>query len=185
MSANAPVIVAASVGATPTKEAYFASLELPAVNVIFSDGRRCRLFDFYPDEIQFCAREFLGRTESQAHELRLSKDRDWLRGTTTNQPHVDFEQILHELRGEMNARWEADARGFLTERLEVAGGDLQRMGEALEPLYPGVMALISRLQMEGGEMNFPDEAAMTLLEDELQAIFNPEHRADEHSSLGL
>ena len=50
----------------------------PTVTAVFEDGSTKELFSFYPDEISFEEFEFVGLTESEAHELRLRKDVDFL-----------------------------------------------------------------------------------------------------------
>ena len=52
-----------------------------AIPVVFVtiDGKEERLFDYYPDEIQFHSSEFLGLTREQGVELKLKKDGAYLR----------------------------------------------------------------------------------------------------------
>ena len=40
----------------------------------YDDGTHERLFEFYPDEIQFTEQEFEGLTREQAMKLRHDKD---------------------------------------------------------------------------------------------------------------
>lgn len=51
---------------------------MPVVSVMFEDGTRKELFSFYPDEISFTPKEFIGLTEAEARELKLIKDRTYL-----------------------------------------------------------------------------------------------------------
>jgi hypothetical protein len=52
----------------------------PQVLVKYSDESNVEklLFEFYPDEISFLAKEFLGLTEAQAKELKYQKDKAYL-----------------------------------------------------------------------------------------------------------
>ena len=52
---------------------------LPEVFVTLEDGVEQRLFDFYPDELSFSAREFVGLTLAEAHDLKRKKDVAFLR----------------------------------------------------------------------------------------------------------
>ena len=52
---------------------------MPKVTVKFDDGTAKELFEFFPDEINFCPSEFVGLTEAQALELRHRKDVHYLR----------------------------------------------------------------------------------------------------------
>lgn len=52
---------------------------MPKVTVTFEDGTEKVLFMFFPDEIMFYAREFVGLTESEAMELRHKRDVAYLR----------------------------------------------------------------------------------------------------------
>lgn len=45
-----------------------------AVTVVFEDGTQKELFHFYPDEISFSPREFIGLTEEEAYQLRRNRD---------------------------------------------------------------------------------------------------------------
>jgi hypothetical protein len=51
---------------------------LPIVSVTTTDGIRRILFSYYPDEIQFTEREFIGLTIGQARRLKFEKDKKWL-----------------------------------------------------------------------------------------------------------
>jgi hypothetical protein len=52
---------------------------MPKVTVKLDDGTEKELFEFYPDEINFCPSEFIGLTEAQAKALRHRKDVHYLR----------------------------------------------------------------------------------------------------------
>jgi hypothetical protein len=52
---------------------------MPQVTVSFEDGTTKTLFSYYPDEISFTASEFVGLTESEAHDLKHKKDVAYLR----------------------------------------------------------------------------------------------------------
>jgi hypothetical protein len=47
---------------------------MPSVNVTYDDGTTQHLFDFYPDELSFSERDFIGLTEAEALALRHKKD---------------------------------------------------------------------------------------------------------------
>ena len=52
---------------------------MPEVIATFEDGSTKTLFSFYPDEVSFCTREFIGLTEEEACDLFQRKDRAYLR----------------------------------------------------------------------------------------------------------
>ncbi|MDG2570794.1 MULTISPECIES: hypothetical protein [Microvirga] len=52
---------------------------LPEVFATFDDGREVRLFDYYPDELSFSEREFVGLTEAEGRRLKVTKDAAYLR----------------------------------------------------------------------------------------------------------
>ena len=52
---------------------------MPEVIATFADGSTKTLFSFYPDEVSFCTREFIGLTEEEACDLFQRKDRAYLR----------------------------------------------------------------------------------------------------------
>lgn len=52
---------------------------MPQVWVTYEDDEEEMLFDYYPDEISFCAEEFIGLTREQALKLRQQKDIEYLR----------------------------------------------------------------------------------------------------------
>lgn len=47
---------------------------MPQVWVTLNNGTKLKLFEFYPDEIDFQETEFIGLTIEQAHELRREKE---------------------------------------------------------------------------------------------------------------
>jgi hypothetical protein len=47
---------------------------MPKVAVTYNDGKEETLFTFYPDELSFDEREFIGLTRVQAMSLRHRKD---------------------------------------------------------------------------------------------------------------
>lgn len=51
---------------------------MPKVIVTFEDKTTKELFEYYPDEISFSEREFIGLTEDQAHHLKFVKDKKYL-----------------------------------------------------------------------------------------------------------
>ena len=52
---------------------------MPEVTATYDDGSTGVLFSFYPDEISFTSREFVGLTEDEARHLKFKKDNDYLR----------------------------------------------------------------------------------------------------------
>ena len=52
---------------------------MPEVIATFVDGSTKTLFSFYPDEVSFVSREFIGLTEEEAYDLFQRKDRAYLR----------------------------------------------------------------------------------------------------------
>lgn len=73
---NEPIILAARITALPKS---FAD-PMPKVIVYYdndpSNGKE--LFEFYPDEITFAPKEFIGLTEAEAKRLKFRKDKDYL-----------------------------------------------------------------------------------------------------------
>lgn len=65
-------IAACKIGPYPKSFADF--FNTPTVAVTYDDGKEETLFSFYPDEISFCEREFIGLTRDQALQLRHRKD---------------------------------------------------------------------------------------------------------------
>ena len=63
-------IVSATVGPFPRT---FGD-PMPSVTATFSDGTVKAMFSFYPDELSFSEREFIGLTRDQAMNLRHRKD---------------------------------------------------------------------------------------------------------------
>lgn len=47
---------------------------MPEVEAVFDDGKTCKLFSYYPDEISFTPDEFIGLTRLEAMWLRQKKD---------------------------------------------------------------------------------------------------------------
>lgn len=52
---------------------------MPAVSVEYENGETEKLFSFYPDEILFSSKEFVGLTRSEAFELKHKRDVAYLR----------------------------------------------------------------------------------------------------------
>jgi len=52
---------------------------MPKVVVTYDDGNQETLFTFYPDELSFTEREFVGLTRGEAMSLRQRKDVAYLR----------------------------------------------------------------------------------------------------------
>jgi len=52
---------------------------IPSVYVTYENGSSEKLFSFYPDEISFSPREFIGLTREQALGLRHDRDVAYLR----------------------------------------------------------------------------------------------------------
>lgn len=72
---NAGKIVAAEISAMP--KSLFDPM--PTVTVTYEDGQKEALFTYYPDEISFTPREFVGLTRAEAMRLFHKKDVDYLR----------------------------------------------------------------------------------------------------------
>lgn len=51
---------------------------MPTVKVTYEDGTEETLFSYYPDEISFQEKEFVGLTRDEAFALRHRKDVAWL-----------------------------------------------------------------------------------------------------------
>ena len=51
---------------------------MPEVEAVFDDGKTCKLFSYYPDEISFTPDEFIGLTRLEAMALRHKKDVEYL-----------------------------------------------------------------------------------------------------------
>jgi hypothetical protein len=69
-----PVIASARITAMP-KQLFDP---MPQVIVIDSNEKETTLFEYYPDEISFCEKEFIGLTLDQACRLKFSKDKAYL-----------------------------------------------------------------------------------------------------------
>jgi len=63
-------IVSADTGKMP--ESMFGPM--PRVTVVYEDGEKEELFQYYPDEISFSPSEFVGLTREEAFQLRHKKD---------------------------------------------------------------------------------------------------------------
>ena len=70
-------IAACRIGPYPKSFADF--FNMPKVAVTYTDGAQETLFTFYPDELSFSEREFIGLTRDQAMSLRHRKDVNYLR----------------------------------------------------------------------------------------------------------
>jgi hypothetical protein len=51
---------------------------MPKVKVELENGEKKTLFSYYPDEIHFNEDEFIGLTETEAHQLKFKKDTQYL-----------------------------------------------------------------------------------------------------------
>jgi len=51
---------------------------MPEVWVTFGDGTEQFLFSYYPDEVSFIPKEFIGLTRTEALRLHMSKDKSFL-----------------------------------------------------------------------------------------------------------
>jgi hypothetical protein len=51
---------------------------MPEVHVTYEDGTKEFLFSYYPDEVSFNSKEFIGLTRSDAFRLHLTKDKAYL-----------------------------------------------------------------------------------------------------------
>jgi hypothetical protein len=51
---------------------------LPMVYVTLEDGVERFLFDYYPDEISFTEKEFIGLTLDECKHLKFKKDKQYL-----------------------------------------------------------------------------------------------------------
>lgn len=72
-----PIIDSCKIGPYPKSFADF--FNMPKVAVTYDDGKEETLFSFYPDELSFSEREFIGLTRDQAMSLRHRKDVAYLR----------------------------------------------------------------------------------------------------------
>lgn len=78
MNKTGPVIVKCTIGDYPRPMPEGMFDKIPEVRVQFSNGDEKRLFEFYPDEINFTISEFIGLTEKDAHHLKFEKDKRYL-----------------------------------------------------------------------------------------------------------
>jgi hypothetical protein len=53
--------------------------KMPEVHVTLEDGSEQKLFEYYPDEISFSEKEFVGLTLDEARGLKTKKDKTYLR----------------------------------------------------------------------------------------------------------
>ena len=51
---------------------------MPKVLATFEDGGVEELFEYYPDELSFTCKEFVGLTLAQGKSLKSKKDKDFL-----------------------------------------------------------------------------------------------------------
>lgn len=51
---------------------------MPRIYVELEDGSTELLFEYYPDEISFTEKEFIGLTVEEARHLKFKKDKDYL-----------------------------------------------------------------------------------------------------------
>jgi hypothetical protein len=51
---------------------------MPEVHVTTADGKEHYLFQYYPDEISFTEKEFVGLTLDEARGLKFKKDKAYL-----------------------------------------------------------------------------------------------------------
>lgn len=68
------IIISARI--TPLPQGFFEPM--PKVYVTTEDGNEQLLFEYYPDEISFTEREFLGLTIEEAFHLKFKKDKQYL-----------------------------------------------------------------------------------------------------------
>ena len=52
---------------------------MPSVSVVYEDDTSEELFEYFPDEISFTPEEFIGLTAREALDLKMKKDREYLR----------------------------------------------------------------------------------------------------------
>lgn len=71
-------IVSATISAMPRPMPHGMFDPMPRVTVTYEDGSTEMLFEFYPDEVMFTAREFVGLTRSEALGLFHKKDVSYL-----------------------------------------------------------------------------------------------------------
>jgi len=64
---------------TVTRATIHRSMFSTWITAEISDGTEAKLFDFFRDEISFSAREFIGKTHSDALALKFKRDRNHLR----------------------------------------------------------------------------------------------------------
>jgi len=72
-------IIAARITDQPRPLPEGLSDEMPWVIATLEDGSEEKLFWYYPDELTFTPKEFIGLTIEQGRRLKFTKDRDYLR----------------------------------------------------------------------------------------------------------
>ena len=78
MAFNKPIIVGCSIGPYPRPMPQGMLDPMPKVRVRFDNGEEKTLFEFYPDEISFTEKEFVGLTEESAFRLKFEKDKSYI-----------------------------------------------------------------------------------------------------------
>jgi len=78
LDSTEPVIVACTISEYPRPMPSGINDKMPSVKVRFDNGEEKILFEFYPDEITFDSKEFLGITEKAAIDLKFEKDKQYL-----------------------------------------------------------------------------------------------------------
>ena len=51
---------------------------MPEVHITLEDGKEQYLFEYFPDEISFTEKEFIGLTLDEAKGLKFKKDKSYL-----------------------------------------------------------------------------------------------------------
>lgn len=69
------IIESAKIGLYPSK---ITDMKMPEVKVEYEDGSEETLFEFYPDEIDFEEKQFIGLTREEAKRLKFTKDKKFL-----------------------------------------------------------------------------------------------------------
>lgn len=72
-------IIAARITAMPRPMPVGMFDPMPEVIVTTEDSKEHTLFSFYPDELHFTPQEFIGLTIEEAHQLRTTKDIQYLK----------------------------------------------------------------------------------------------------------
>lgn len=66
------------ISARITRDPYNLFDPIPEVYVTMEDGDEQFLFDYYPDEISFTPKEFIGLTIEECRQLKGRKDNEFL-----------------------------------------------------------------------------------------------------------